>query len=223
MLFIGLLLSIGTLIIVIKTRALSDFLTLEYIKSHQAGWSAYYQAHPLTFSALYFFTYVTVTALSIPLAVVMTLVGGAIFGLTKGVLIISFASTTGATLAFLLARTLLHDFVQKRYGKKLKVFNEGIQKEGAFYLFALRLVPVFPFFIINFVMGLTPISTLTFFFFSQLGMLPGTIAYVNAGTELGKLESLSGIVSWRMLLAFGILGLLPLLSQWILRVLRKRG
>lgn len=152
----------------------------------------------------------------------MTLVGGMLFGVLWGTLIVSFASTIGATLAFLASRFLFRDFVQKKFGNKLKAVNEGIQKEGKFYLFTLRLIPAFPFFVINMVMGLTSIKVLTYFVVSQIGMLPGTIVYVNAGTQLSKLENLSGIVSPSLLLSFVLLGILPLTLKKAMAWVKKR-
>lgn len=152
----------------------------------------------------------------------MTLVGGMLFGVLWGTLIVSFASTIGATLAFLASRFLFRDFVQKKFGNKLKAVNEGIQKEGKFYLFTLRLIPAFPFFVINMVMGLTSIKVLTYFVVSQIGMLPGTIVYVNAGTQLSKLENLSGIVSPSLLLSFALLGILPLTLKKAMAWVKKR-
>jgi uncharacterized membrane protein YdjX (TVP38/TMEM64 family) len=143
----------------------------------------------------------------------MTLAGGALFGLLTGTVVISFASTIGATLAFLVSRFLLKDWVQERFKEKLHTINQGIEREGSFYLFTLRLVPVFPFFIINLVMGLTPIRTTRFYLVSQVGMLPGTLVYVNAGTQLAQIDSLKGILSPGLLLSFALLGMFPLLAR----------
>ncbi len=153
---------------------LGRFLSLEYFKAQQAAIDAYFRAHPLESAAIYFAAYVAVTGLSLPGAAILTLAGGAIFGLLWGVVIVSFASSIGATLAFLASRFLLRDWVQAKFGDKLKPINDGIAKEGAFYLFALRLVPAFPFFVVNLVMGLTPIRTATYYWVSQVGMLAGT-------------------------------------------------
>lgn len=201
---------------------LGQFLTLDYLKNQQADFIAWQQENPLTAATIYAACYITVTALSLPGATLMTLVGGAAFGLLWGVVIISFASTIGATLAFLLARFLLKDWVQQRFGHKLKTINEGIEKEGAFYLFALRLVPLFPFFIINLVMGLTPIRTITFYWVSQTGMLAGTVVYVNAGTQLAKIETLQGILSPGIILSFVLLGIFPLLAKKMLSLIKHR-
>jgi pyruvate/2-oxoglutarate dehydrogenase complex dihydrolipoamide dehydrogenase (E3) component/uncharacterized membrane protein YdjX (TVP38/TMEM64 family) len=192
-------------------------LTLEEARAQQAAIQQYYAAHAWQTAAIYFFAYVAVTGLSLPGAVVMTLVGGAIFGLVWGTLIISFASSAGATLAFLSSRFLLRDWVQLRFGDKLRPINDGVAQDGPFYLFALRLVPAFPFFIINLVMGLTPIRTWTFYWVSQLGMLAGTLAYVYAGTQLSEFRLSGGLVA-----AFTLLGLFPLAAKKALTALKTR-
>ena len=170
----------------------------------------------------YFLIYVTVTALSLPGAAVMTLAGGALFGFWPALLLVSFASTIGATLAMLVARFVLRDWVQGRLGERLRAINVGIEQEGAFYLFSLRLVPIFPFFLINLAMGLTPLRIPAFYWVSQIGMLPGTVVYVNAGTQLGQLESAAGIFSPTLLLAFALLGLFPLAAKKTLAFLKAR-
>ncbi len=174
---------------------LGRYFSLEFFKSQQAAIDAHYRAHPLETAAIYFALYVVVTGLSLLGAAVMTLAGGAVFGLLWGTVIVSFASTIGATLAFLASRFLLRDWVQEKFGDKLKPINDGVAREGAFYLFALRLVPAFPFFVINLVMGLTPMRTWTFYWVSQVGMFAGTLVYINAGTQIARIESLSGLVS----------------------------
>jgi uncharacterized membrane protein YdjX (TVP38/TMEM64 family)/thioredoxin reductase len=171
---------------------------------------------------LFFVAYVAVTGLSLPGAAVMTLAGGAIFGLFWGLLLVSFASSLGATLAFLASRFLLRDWVQKRFGDRMRAINAGIAKEGGFYLFTLRLVPLFPFFVINLVMGLTPLKTRTFYWVSQLGMLAGTLVYVNAGTQLARIDSLAGILSPALLGSFVLLGIFPLLAKKIVDALAAR-
>jgi pyruvate/2-oxoglutarate dehydrogenase complex dihydrolipoamide dehydrogenase (E3) component/uncharacterized membrane protein YdjX (TVP38/TMEM64 family) len=198
------------------------FLTLAYLKSQQHAFHAYYQAHRLWTLLAYFLVYVLVTALSLPGAAVMTLAGGALFGFWPSLVVVSFASTLGATLAMLVARFMLRDWVQGRFGDKLKTINAGIEKEGALYLFSLRLVPLFPFFLINLAMGLTPLRTATFYWVSQLGMLPGTAVYVNAGTQLGHLESAAGILSPALLLSFALLGLFPLMARKLLVLVKAR-
>ncbi|MDT0634385.1 FAD-dependent oxidoreductase [Spectribacter hydrogenooxidans] len=180
------------------------------------------QEMPLLLAAGFFAVYVLVAALSIPGAAVMTLATGAVFGLGWGLLIVSFASSVGATLAFLTARFLLRDGVQRRFGRRLAAINRGVEKDGAFYLFALRLVPAFPFFVINLAMGLTPIRMATFYFVSQIGMLPGTVVYVNAGTQLGQVESLGGILSPGLIGSFVLLGLFPLVARKGLEWFRSR-
>ncbi len=192
---------------------LGNYLSLDYFKSQRAEIEAYYSASPVTTAALFFIIYVVVTGLSLPGAAIMTLIAGAIFGLSVGTLIVSFASTLGATIAFLASRYLFRDAIQRQFGDKLKTINEGIEKDGAFYLFTLRLVPAFPFFVINLLMGLTPIRTVTYFLVSQIGMLAGTIVYVNAGTQIANIDSLSGILSPGLLLSFVLLGVFPLIAK----------
>jgi pyruvate/2-oxoglutarate dehydrogenase complex dihydrolipoamide dehydrogenase (E3) component/uncharacterized membrane protein YdjX (TVP38/TMEM64 family) len=193
--------------------ALLEYLDLQFLKSQQHTIDAHFATNPLLTSGIYFAVYVLVTAFSLPGAAVMTLAGGAIFGLLWGTVVVSFASTIGATLAFLVSRYLLRDMVQTRFGDNLKAVNDGIEKDGAFYLFTLRLVPIFPFFVINLVMGLTPLATRTFYWVSQLGMLAGTIVYVNAGTQLARIESLDGILSLGLIASFTLLGVFPLITR----------
>ena len=174
---------------------LGRFFSLAYLKNSQAQFAELYQARPVLVIGSYFVLYVAVTALSLPGAAILTLAGGAVFGLLVGTVIVSFASSIGATLAFLAARFLLRDSVQARFGARLAEIDKGVAKEGAFYLFTLRLVPLVPFFVINLLMGLTAMKTRTFYWVSQLGMLLGTIVYVNAGTQLAKIDSLKGVLS----------------------------
>jgi pyruvate/2-oxoglutarate dehydrogenase complex dihydrolipoamide dehydrogenase (E3) component/uncharacterized membrane protein YdjX (TVP38/TMEM64 family) len=194
-----------------------ELLRPENLKSLLERVQGYYQARPVPTALAFFAAYVAVTGLSLPGAAVMTLLAGAIFGLLWGVVIVSFASTLGATLAFLASRFLLRDWVQARFGDKLKRINDGVAREGAFYLFALRLVPAFPFFAINLLMGLTPIRTWTYFWVSQVGMLAGTVVYVYAGTKLGEFR-----ISGELLLAFALLGLFPLAAKRFMDALRAR-
>lgn len=201
---------------------LGQYLNLDAIKARQAQLEAWRAAQPLR-AALFFFTaYVLVTALSLPGATVMTLVGGAIFGLWWGTLLISFASSIGATLAFLASRWLLGGWVQARFAERLKTFNAGMERDGAFYLFTLRLVPLVPFFVINLAMGLTRIRPLTFYGVSQLGMLPATLVYVNAGTQLAQINSLAGIVSPGLLASLVLLGVFPLVARKASAILKAR-
>ena len=196
---------------------LQRYLSIECFQSQRAAINAAYQAQPARTAALYFAIYVAVTALSLPGAAIMTLAGGAIFGFATGLLIVSFASSVGATLAFLSARFLLRDWVQQRFGPRLAPLNAGIEREGAFYLFALRLVPLFPFFLVNLALGLTRIGTGTFYWVSQAGMLAGTAVFVYAGTQLGQFR-----VSPELLLAFTLLGVFPLVAKRVVDALQAR-
>ena len=201
---------------------LGSYLSLQYLQTQKEEIARYYQQNPMTSAGLYFGLYVLITALSLPAAAVATLAGGAIFGLGAGLFLVSFASTIGATLAFLIARTLLRDSVQNKFSASLNTVNEGIEREGAFYLFGLRLVPLFPFFAVNLLMGLTKMKTWRYFVISQLGMLPGTFVYVNAGTQLGQLDSLAGIASPGIIISFALLGIFPLLAKRLLGALNAR-
>jgi len=209
-------------IILFKVLGLGQYLTLDYLKASQDKFSQLYAANRLTVIAIYMVIYIVVTALSLPGAAVMTLAGGAMFGFWIGFIVVSFASTIGATIACFVARFLLRDWVHNRFGDKLSSINKGIEKEGAFYLFSLRLVPIFPFFVINLAMGLTSIKLMTFYWISQIGMLPGTMVYVNAGKELGQIESLSGILSPGLILSFVILGLFPITVKKFLNLYKKK-
>ncbi len=201
---------------------LGQYFSLDYLKSQQAALEGYKADNPVQTAAVLFLIYVVVTALSLPGAAVMTLAIGAIFGLVWGTVLVSFASTLGATLAFMISRFLLRDTVQNKFGDKLKAINDGIERDGAFYLFGLRLVPLFPFFVINLVMGLTTLKTFTYAWVSQVGMLLGTVVYVNAGTQLGKIDSLSGILSPGLIFSFVLLGLFPLIARKILDGIKSR-
>lgn len=201
---------------------LGQYLTLEYVKSQRAALQDFYNNNQALMLSGYFLVYVAVTALSLPGATIMTLVGGAVFGLTNGLVVISFASTLGATLAFLISRFVLRDYVQNKFKDKLNAINAGVEREGDFYLFTLRLIPLFPFFVINLVMGLTPMRAWRFYLVSQIGMLPGTIVYVNAGSQLGALESLSGILSPTLILSFALLGIFPLLAKKLVAYIKAR-
>jgi pyruvate/2-oxoglutarate dehydrogenase complex dihydrolipoamide dehydrogenase (E3) component/uncharacterized membrane protein YdjX (TVP38/TMEM64 family) len=193
------------------------YLSLEQLRAQQDAAQGYFLSHPWQTALGYFLVYVAVTGLSLPGAAVLTLFGGAVFGLAWGALIVSFASSLGATLAFLASRFVLRDWVQGRFGDRLKPINDGVAREGAFYLFALRLVPAFPFFVINLVMGLTPLRTWTFYWVSQLGMLAGTIVYVYAGAQLAEFRLSGGLI-----VAFTALGLFPLVAKKVLDTLKAR-
>lgn len=218
------LLLLAVIIILISSYfvfGLNDYFNLDYFKSQQLKIENYYQANAFQTGLIFFVIYVAVTALSLPGAAIMTLVGGAIFGLTTGTLIISFASSIGATLAFLVSRFLLRDTIQNKFGQQLTAINNGVEKDGTFYLFTLRLVPAFPFFLINLLMGLTPIKTWAFYWVSQIGMLAGTLVYVNAGTQLAKIDSLAGILSPPLVISFVLLGLFPLLAKKLIPFIKK--
>ena len=213
---------VATLMSVFFIFDLGQYLTLDYLKSEKDNILLSYEKNKFGTIAIYMVVYVAVTALSLPGAVIMTLAGGAIFGVVTGTIIVSFASTIGATFAFLAARYVLRDSIQEKFGSKLKSFNEGIDKEGAFYLFTLRLIPAFPFFMVNLVMGITRIKVSQYFFVSQIGMLPGTIVFVNAGSQLASIDSLAGILSPGLLLSFILLGLFPLIAKKIIEITKSQ-
>ena len=199
------------------------YLTLEYLKSSKDKLNVYYRDNPLLVLGTYFVIYLASTAFSLPGAAVLSLAGGALFGLTAGTMIVSFASTIGATLAMLIARVLLRDWVKNRFASQMTAINSGMSKEGAFYLFTLRMLPAIPFFVINLVMGLTPLRTVTFFWVSQLGMLPATLVYVNAGSELGKIQTIDDIFSPQLIISFVLLGIFPLLVKKILTAIQTKS
>jgi pyruvate/2-oxoglutarate dehydrogenase complex dihydrolipoamide dehydrogenase (E3) component/uncharacterized membrane protein YdjX (TVP38/TMEM64 family) len=201
---------------------LGRFLSLDYLKSSQAAFAELYARQPLRVAGAYFLIYVAATALSLPGAAIITLAGGAIFGLGWGTLIVSFASSIGATLAFLVSRFVLGGTVEAKFGKRLAEINRGVEKDGAFYLFTLRLIPVVPFFLINLLMGLTKMKARTFYWVSQIGMLAGTLVYVNAGTQLAQIESLQGILSPGLIGSFVLLGTFPLIARKIVDAVKKR-
>lgn len=217
---IALLLSLALAVGLFFAFDLGQYLNLQTLKAQQQNIESFRAANPGVAILGYFVIYVLVTALSLPGATLLTLAGGAVFGLGWGLLIISFASTIGATLAFLIARYLLRDWVSQRFGQRLRTIDDGIAREGAFYLFTLRLVPLFPFFLINLLLGLTAMKARTFYWVSQVGMLAGTVVYVNAGTQLGRIESLAGIVSPALLGSFALLGVFPLLARKFIDRLR---
>lgn len=200
----------------------ADMLTLANLKAQQGAINAFYQESPLRAAGLFVLLYVVLTAISFPGATILTLTAGAIFGLGLGLVLSSFASTIGATLSFLSSRYLFRDAVQARFGDRLKALNAGIERDGAFYLFSLRLVPIFPFFMINLAMGLTPIRAWTFFWVSQVGMLLGTAVYVNAGTRLAEISSLKDVASPALLASFAALGLLPWAGKAIMNLIKRR-
>ena len=201
---------------------LGRYLSFEQLKASQASFAQLHAEQPITVAVVYFLVYVLATALSFPGATIITLAGGAVFGLWQGLLIVSFASTVGATLAFLASRFLLRDWVEARFGQRLADINAGVNREGGFYLFTLRLIPVVPFFLINLLMGLTRMKVWTYYWVSQLGMLAGTAVYVNAGTQLAQLDSVKGILSPALLGSFVLLGIFPLIARRIVAAVQKR-
>ena len=192
---------------------LEQYFSLSNLKNELTAFKEYYGQHKIVTMGIYMIVYILMAALSLPGAAVMTLAGGALFGILYGILLVSFASTIGATLAFLFSRYMFKEWVQNRFPSRLAAINKGMEKEGGFYLFTLRLVPIFPFFVINLVMGLTTIKTFVFYIVSQVGMLPGTIVFVNAGTQLAKIESASGILSLNIILSFALLGVFPIVAK----------
>lgn len=223
---VGLLVVIAVLIVVFIRNG--DALSLDFLASQQEALRHAAVDRPIVVFGMAFLLYVVVTGLSLPGAAVMTLVYGWLFGFWQGFLLVSFASTTGATVAFLISRFLLRDLIQNRFGDRLVTFNQALEREGAFYLFTLRLIPQVPFFLVNLVMGLTPVRTITFWWVSQLGMLPGTCIYVYAGASIGNLETLrdrglSGILTWQLAVAFTLLGLFPLLIRRLMIIVTGRS
>lgn len=216
--FLGLV----AVVLIYKHFSLGQYLSIEALQTRQADLNTYFAANPFKMSAVFVAAYIVATALSFPGATVLTLAGGAIFGLYLGTSLVSIGSTVGATLAFLGSRFLFRDLVQAKFSNRVEAINNNLQKDGAFYLFTLRLVPAFPFFLVNLVMGLTPIRTATYFLVSMLGMLPGTIVYVNAGTELANLKSASGILSPGLLFSFVLMGLLPILAKSVIGRLKSK-
>lgn len=213
---IAILAVLATAIAVFYLNGGAQYLSLEFFQQMVAE-------KPLVAGLLFFLIYVGVTAASLPGAALMTLIAGAVFGFSWGLLLVSFASSIGATLAFLIARSLLGDWVQSKFGDQLQTVNNGLEKEGGFYLFTLRLIPVIPFFVINLVFGLSRIKAWTFYWVSQLGMLAGTAVYVNAGAQLANVEelSVSGVLTPQIILAFVLLGAFPWLAKFLLKAMGK--
>ncbi len=201
--------------VVIYTQLPPGSVTLENLQARHQALLLYCQQAPRQSAALYFVLYVLVTTLSLPGAALLTLLGGALFGLWPGILLVSFASTLGATLAMLVSRYLLRDWVQHRFAGQMRTVNDGVARDGAFYLFALRLMPLFPFFVVNLLAGVTRLGVWRYWWVSQLGMLPGAIVYLNAGHQLGQITSLHDILSPGVVFAFTLLGLLPLITRWL--------
>lgn len=201
---------------------LQQYLSLEYLKQQQGALNEFYADKPLLVAGAFFIMYVTFASLALPAATLLTLAAGAIFGFWTGFILVSFASTIGATIAFILTRYLFHESVEAKFGDRLKAMNTGIEKEGAFYVFGMRLVPLFPFVMVNSLLALTKLKTWTFYWASQIGMLAGTAVFVNAGTQLAKIESLAGIAKPELLLSFALLGVFPIVAKKILNILKTR-
>jgi uncharacterized membrane protein YdjX (TVP38/TMEM64 family) len=210
------------LILAVKVFHFDQYLTLAYLKGSLDKFKTLYENHSVLVIAGYFIVYVLTTSLSLPGASPLGIAGGALFGFWTATIVVSFASTIGATLACLVSRFLLRDWIQNNFGDKIAKVNEGIEKEGAFYLFTLRLIPVFPFWMINLAMGLSKISLARFYWVSQIGMLPGTMVFVNAGKELAKIESVKGIFSPSLIISFALIGLLPLIVKKLIALYRFR-
>lgn len=210
------------LIIAFWAFNLGRYFTLSYVKGSVEGFQALYAEHRVMVILVYFVIYVAATSLSLPGAAVLTIAGGALFGFLTGTLIVSFASTIGATVACFVARFLLRDWVQGKFGDKIVKINEGIEKEGTLYLLTLRLIPAFPFWVINLAMGLTKMTLWRFYWVSQLGMLAGTMVYVNAGKELARIDSLKGILSPGLLISFVLLGAFPIVVKKLLALYKKK-
>lgn len=202
---------------------LGQYLNLEYLKSQKDALNSVYQENPVGVALLFFVIYLLVAALALPAAALLTVAAGAILGFWVGLLVVSFASSIGATIAFLLTRYLFHDAVESKFGHRLSTINKGIEKEGAFYVFGLRLVPLFPFVVINSVLGLTKLKTWTFYWASQIGMLAGTAVYVNAGTQLAEIEKLGDILTLEFGLSFALLGVFPLLAKYLLKLVKPKS
>ena len=219
---ISLFLILISVVIIFYIFDMDQLLTLENIRVQQELLLNYYDQNKLLVHVTYLFIYIITTTFSLPVALALTLIGGALFGFFYGLVLVSFGSSIGATFAFLIARFIGHDLVKQKYNAQLSKFYIGFEKEGAFYLFALRMVPLFPFFIINIITALMPIKTWTFYWVSQLGMLPATTLYVFAGTQLSEMKSLSDIMSPRLILTFILIGLFPILIKKLIKLLKRK-
>jgi len=219
---IVILIIVISLIVAFKVFNLGQYLTLSYVKESLDKFKDLYEKHRVLVIAGYFIIYVLTTSLSLPGASPLGIAGGALFGFWVATLVVSFASTIGATLACFVSRFLLRDWVQTKFSDKIVKVNEGIEKEGVFYLFTLRLMPLFPFWMINLVMGLTKMPLLKFYWVSQIGMLPGTMVYVNAGKELAKIESVKGIFSLSLIISFALIGIFPIAVKKLVAFYKKR-
>lgn len=210
------------LIIAFKVSGLSQYVSFSYLKESRETLVSIYEERTVVFIAAYFFIYIILTSLSLPGASPLTIAGGWVMGFWVGTLVVSFASTIGATVACFVSRFLLRDWVQNKFGNKIKKVNEGVEREGVFYLFTLRLIPLFPFWMINLSMGLTKMPLIKYYWVSQIGMLPGTMVYVNAGKELGQIDSLKGILSPSLIISFALIGIFPLVVKKLVNWYRAR-
>lgn len=202
---------------------LQQYFSFEYLKSQKDALNALYAEKPILIAGAFFLIYVTFAALALPAATILTLAGGAIFGFWTGMLLVSFASTIGATLAFIFTRFLFHDAIQAKFGDRLEAMNTGIEKEGAFYVFGMRLVPIFPFVMINSLLALTKLKTWTFYWASQIGMLAGTAVYVNAGTQIAQIDNPGDIANPKLIISFVLLGIFPIIAKKALGFLKARN
>jgi uncharacterized membrane protein YdjX (TVP38/TMEM64 family) len=210
------------LIVAVKFFHIDQYLTLSFLKGSLDSLKSLYESHRIMVITGYFIIYVLTTSLSLPGASPLGIAGGALFGFWTATIVVSFASTIGATFACLVSRFLLRDWIQNKFGDRIKKVNEGVEKEGAFYLFTLRLIPVFPFWLINLAMGLTKMSLFKFYWVSQIGMLPGTMVFVNAGKELAKIESVKGILSPGLIISFTLIGIFPIMVKKLIALYRSR-
>jgi uncharacterized membrane protein YdjX (TVP38/TMEM64 family) len=202
---------------------IGGYLTIAHVKESRDRLRLLYDARPALVLGIYMLSYVLITAVSLPGAAALTLAGGAMFGLATGTVAVSFASSIGATLAMIVSRYAIGEWVQARYGERLAAINAGVERDGAFYLFSLRLIPVFPFFMINLLMGLTKMPVRTFYWVSQIGMIPATIVYVNAGRELGRIDTASGILSPGLLVSFALVGVMPIAARKLIQFYRAKS
>jgi len=200
---------------------IGQYLSFETIKEQHEKLILLIESNFIFYFILFFFIYIIVTAFALPFAAIKTVLAGALFGLIPGVILTSFASSIGSTLCFLMSRFVLRDFVQNKYSKYLDKINKGIKEDGIYYLFFLRLSPIFPFFIINLVFGLTKMKTMTFYMISQIGMLIGTVIFVNVGVQLSKINSMSDILSFNLILSFILIGLVPLIIKKLIQIIKK--
>ena len=219
---IVILIVIVGLIVAVKVFGIDQYLTLSYLKGSLDSLKSLYANHSLMVIVVYFVIYVVTTSLSLPGASPLGIAGGALFGFWTATIVVSFASTIGATLACFVSRFLLRDWIQNKFGDRVKKVNEGIEKEGAFYLFTLRLIPIFPFWLINLAMGLTKMSLVKFYWVSQIGMLPGTMVFVNAGKELAKIDSIKGILTPSLIISFALIGIFPITVKKLIALYRSK-